>query len=241
LSARLRFTVNSIKERKGRSSVLTLSVKNCICLGWSARDAAALQAHVEELAKLGIRGPLETPEVFVVSTRLVTTGSRIAVKNDETSGEVEYVLVVHGGRTYATVGSDHTDRRLEAKDILQSKRRYAKVISKNVWPLDEVIGHWDSLILRSWCNRDSDSDQELYQEASVSALIPPESVIRKLETVVSTTEDALVMSGTIPTVSEKLVFAQRFVMEMEDPVLGRSLGSEYEILHSRRRRNRSAR
>src|ERR1700758_3123389 len=101
----------SVDSAKGKSP-LNLTPANLVCLGWSARDRNQLEGHVRELAKLGIRGPNEIPEAFIVTPELATTDSTVKVEHQQTSGEVEYVLVMANQNMYVTVGSDHTDRKL---------------------------------------------------------------------------------------------------------------------------------
>jgi hypothetical protein len=138
----------TVRSLKGKSQHF-MTPRNLVCLGWSARDRNQLEDHIRELAKLGIRGPKEIPEAFIVSPDLAITESEIKVEHGQTCGEVEYVLVMIDGKMYVTVGSDHTDRKLEAEDILKSKQRYPKVLSKELWPFEEVIDHWDKIILEA--------------------------------------------------------------------------------------------
>jgi hypothetical protein len=203
-----------------------MTPRNLVCLGWSARDRNQLEDHIRELAKLGIRGPKEIPEAFIVSPDLAITESEIKVEHGQTCGEVEYVLVMIDGKMYVTVGSDHTDRKLEAEDILKSKQRYPKVLSKELWPFEEVIDHWDKIILRSWCGTDV-SSLERYQEATLSELITPDDALQKFRSVFHDPADAILFSGTIPTVNGKLDFSNILVMEMSDPVMNRVILSGY--------------
>jgi hypothetical protein len=93
------------------------------------------------------------------------------VDSAETSGEAEFVLVQSDRGVLVGVGSDHTDRVREAVDVAESKALCGKVISQEVWPLQELQTHWDRLELRAWTT-DGDG-RRLYQEGRVDALLEP--------------------------------------------------------------------
>src|SRR5512135_1340434 len=143
----------NIALRQG-SHELMISAEHLICAGWVGRDRKALQAHVEELGRLGIPGPNRIPIYMNFSTYLLTTDDEITVVSSQSSGEVEYVLLCQGEKTWVTVGSDHTDRDVETKSIPGSKQMYAKWLAPECWPYREVKDHWDELILRCWVHKD---------------------------------------------------------------------------------------
>ena len=89
--------------------------------GFSARSEEERERHIAELREIGIEPVPRTPAFWHMSTNLLTTGSRIEVQGDATSGEVEYALFAHAGRTYVTVASDQTDREFERTSIPRSK------------------------------------------------------------------------------------------------------------------------
>ncbi len=71
----------------------------------------------------------------------------------ETSGEVEYALLVApGGDLYVTVASDYSDRSFERDGVQLSKQLYPDVFAAEVWPYSEVESHWDDLVL-DWLER----------------------------------------------------------------------------------------
>ena len=59
----------------------------------------------------------------------------------DSSGEIEPVIVAMTDGLWLTIGSDHTDRKAEAQGVALSKQLCAKPVGKDLWRLDEVVGH----------------------------------------------------------------------------------------------------
>ncbi len=215
-----------INCRKG-SQDLVFTADHLVCSGWVGRDRKALQAHVEELSKLGIPGPDRIPIYMNFSTYLLTTDDEISVVSAQSSGEVEYVLLCKGEDIWVTVGSDHTDRDVETKSIPGSKQMYAKWLAPDCWPYLEVKDHWDKMILRCWVHK---GDQRtLYQEAPLASILSPEEMLEKMPDRGQTKGKGLVFfSGTIATTGG-LVYGDSYELEMEDPVLNRMIKSQYQV------------
>ena len=72
---------------------------------------------------------------------------------DDTSGEVEPVLVGAADRLWVTVGADHTDRKLESYGVAVSKQVCPKALGRTAWRFEEVEPHWDRLLLRSFIRK----------------------------------------------------------------------------------------
>lgn len=117
-----------------RASRLDFEVRHLWNGGWAARDQGALRRHVEEMERLGVAGPTTTPILFPLASTLATTANRVEVLGGETSGEVEYALLVDAGRILVTVASDHTDRGFERYDIQASKQLYPDVLASEHGP-----------------------------------------------------------------------------------------------------------
>ncbi|MEC9166239.1 MAG: DUF2848 family protein, partial [Pseudomonadota bacterium] len=47
-------------------------IENLVIAGWTGRDAASVQHHVEELAELGVPGPSTVPLYYRAGRNLVT-------------------------------------------------------------------------------------------------------------------------------------------------------------------------
>ncbi len=190
--------------------------------GWTGRNREEVLAHIEELRNLGIPEPEGVPSFFPVSCNLLDSSVRVQVIGDRTCGEVEYVLLVEGGRLkYVTVGSDHTDRDVERSSIHLSKQLYPKVIPPLIWSYEEVRDHWDELILRMQV------DGILSQESKLSSLLPPEELLR-LSGIAN--ENAIIFSGSISWIGRTLRFGRRYSFSLMDPVAGRRIGFSYEVV-----------
>jgi hypothetical protein len=213
----------TVEGKEGRKS-LEFEARALFCGGYAGRDQDEVRQHVEELRRIGVPAPERTPVAYPVSTTLLTTDEEIEVQNEETSGEVEYVVLVGEDKLYVTVGSDHTDRELEKISVPKAKQMYPKVIPRAVWLYDEVKDHWDELVIRSYIVKDG--ERKLYQARPLEALIDVETLMN----VVSECGPGCVLfSGTIPTVDGELVYADEFEMEMHDPVFDRNIGHRYKI------------
>jgi hypothetical protein len=81
-----------------------------------------------------------------------------------------------------------------------------------------VKPHWERLILRSW------ADGVLYQEGAVDAMRSPEDLMGRFPL----KPGYAMFCGTLAA-RGGIRPAQRFRMELEDPVLRRKLGHEYAI------------
>ena len=221
---KIKFVADSL--RKGEYSI-EISIKRLICFGWSGRVKEKVMEHVKELAKLGIPGPKSIPEIYLIPPYLAYTGDYIEVYTKVDSGEVEYVLLFSDeGEIYVSVGSDHTDRVLERFSIEKSKQIYPKVIAPKVWLYEEVIDHWDDLILRSRIK--VDERMEIYQEDCLKALIRPEEIMKIIEKYFDLRNMAI-FSGTIPTKKGEVVSTSFFEMEFVDPILRRVIKHSYKI------------
>lgn len=209
---------------------LTLTFDTLICGGFSGRNQEAINRHVEELRAHGLEAPRQTPMFFKITTSQALTESTVEVLTGHTSGEVEFVLLcVAGEPQWVTVGSDHTDRDLERYSIAGSKQMYPKIVAPTVWPLAEVLDHWDTLILRSWV--DIAGERRPYQEDTLQAMLPPAELLAAAarEYGPPALQRAVVFSGTLATLGGELLFGDGFAIELLDPVLGRRIQHNYTI------------
>ena len=92
----------------------TVAVENCVVAGWTGRDKAALDHHIEELAAIGVQGPSTVPLYYRVAVEQVVQRTSVQVLGGDSSGEVEPVLIATENGLLLTVGSDHTDRKVES-------------------------------------------------------------------------------------------------------------------------------
>ncbi len=219
----LTFTVAS---RQGQT-LLPFQVRMLWNGGWAGRDQEAVRRHAAELASHGVAPPTTVPIYFPLSNNLATTSDVIQVLGEETSGEIEYALLfADDGGIYVTVASDHSDRAAERYGIQLCKQLYPDVLAAEVWPYGEVREHWDRLVLRCWAiHREG---RTLYQQAALAELLDAETWLAVLERGQIRRPGLVFLSGTPPTLGG-LIFAQAYDLELEDPVLGRSLRHHYRV------------
>lgn len=216
-----------IEEKTGKRRI-TYDLRGVILCGYTGRDQSAVQRHIEELKKDGIEPPSSVPTFYPKPPQGMALEGDIQVEGHETSGEVEYVLLVDGNRVYVAVGSDHTDRELERINILKSKQVSPAILSRNLWNYKEIKDNWDQIEIRSWVLREG--KRTLYQDSTLGTILPPEELIRLVQQQVKgSLKGIAIFSGTPPLVTEKIVFTDRFEGELLDPVLKRKITIGYSI------------
>jgi hypothetical protein len=196
-----------------------------ISICWTGRDPATVEHHIAELAAIGVARPRSIPCFYRLGANLLTTSTYLDFTGSDSSGEAEFVLVSMPEGIFVGVGSDHTDRKVESYGVTVSKQMCPKPISHELWPLAELLAHWDKLVLRSWVTRDNGT--LLYQQGEVTRMLPPMDLISRYSEGDGTLPVGTVMfCGTMPLLAE-MGAARHFEMELEDPVLGRSLRHGY--------------
>jgi hypothetical protein len=209
------------------SQRVQVPISAVVIAGWTGRDAAAVQEHISELEELGVKRPSTVPMFYPVASARLTTRDTIEALGNESSGEVEFVLLQHDRRLWLSVGSDHTDRRVETYDICVSKQMCDKPIASTWWALDEVQAHWDRLILRSYIGQGS--DRALYQHGSVAAMLEPAALLARYRQTGGNFRDGMLMfCGTLPA-QGGIRPSQHFSFEIDDPVTGRTIRHGYAI------------
>jgi hypothetical protein len=210
---------------RGRASQPTsVPVRNAVIAGWTGRDRAAVEKHIEELAALGVKRPASVPLFYRISAVRVTTTGCIEVLGETSSGEVEFVLLQYGGHLWLGVGSDHTDRDVETFNIGVSKQMCDKPAGSIWWSFDEIAPHWDRLILRSHVG----PERILYQEGSVNSLLEPAELIARYAGCRALPDKTMMFCGTLPA-HGGVRPSRHFAIELEDPVLDRKIRHEYRI------------
>jgi hypothetical protein len=206
---------------------LTLPIDRAVMAGWTGRDPVARDRHIAELEAIGIARPATTPIYYRVASRRLTMADSIEVSGSETSGEVEFVLIGWEGRIFVGVGSDHTDRRVESYSVTVSKQMCDKPIASVLWELEEVAGHWDRMILRSfaWI----DGARVLYQEGTLDSMLSVEELIERGFGGARLPDGCAMFGGTFAA-KGGIRPASRFEFELEDPVLKRRIGHGYDVI-----------
>lgn len=205
---------------------IAVEVDTLIIAGWAGRDAAAIEHHIEELAALGIPRPSTTPVYYRVSAATLTQAERFVVLGPDSSGEVEPLIVSLADGLWIGLGSDHTDRKAETFGIALSKQLCGKPVGRQLWRYEEVEAHWDELVLRSFAT--IGGERVLYQQSPVSSLRTPRDLIRQ-HTGTDTLPPGTAMYCGTPGAIGGIRPGTRFEMELEDPVLGRTLRHAYDI------------
>ena len=212
---------------RGMLTPLTMSIDQAVIAGWTGRDPVARDKHIAELEALGIARPATTPIYYRCSARRLTTSDIIEVCGADSSGEVEFVLIGWQGRIFVGLGSDHTDRKVESYSVTVSKQMCDKPMSPVLWELEEVIGHWDQMVLRSWAW--FDGQRTLYQEGTLDAMLPVKELIDR-GFGRSGLPDGCAMFGGTFAAKGGIRPSVRFEYELEDPVLKRKITHAYDVI-----------
>jgi hypothetical protein len=200
-------------------------VERLIVAGWTGRDKAAVERHIAELAAIGVKPPRSVPCFYRLGANLLTVAEELEVVGEDSSGEVEFVLVSATDGLYVGVGSDHTDRKVEAYGVTVAKQMCPKAIGPELWRFADVEAHWDALQLRAHVVRRG--QRLLYQEGSVAKLLSPFDLMARLpESPGSLPPGTAMFCGTLPVVGN-IAGGERFEIELVDPVKKRNLKHEY--------------
>jgi hypothetical protein len=219
----LTFTV----EARSGPTPLTLAIDQLVIAGWTGRDPVARDKHIAELEALGIARPATTPIYYRASARRLTQEDSIEACGNDSSGEVEFVLIGWQGRVFVGLGSDHTDRKVESYNVTVSKQMCDKPIASVLWELEDVAAHWDRLILRAYAV--INGKRELYQEGTLDAMLPVDELIKR-GFAGSKFPDACAMFGGTFAAKGGIRPADRFEFELEDPVLKRKISHAYDVV-----------
>lgn len=219
----LTFTVDA----QGSTTPLTLAIDKAVIAGWTGRDPVARDKHIAELEAVGIARPASTPIYYRCSARRLTLADRIECTGGDSSGEVEFVLFGWQGRIFVGCGSDHTDRKVEAYSVTVSKQMCDKVVASTLWELEDVIDHWDKMILRSWAT--IKGERVLYQEGTLDAMLPVADLIARGFGGGKLPDGCAMFGGTFAA-KGGIRPADRFDFELEDPVLKRTIRHGYDVI-----------
>jgi hypothetical protein len=202
--------------------------RHAVLGGFSARLAEERQRHIDELRQIGIDPPARVPAFWAVSRWLLTTAGDIEVQGDRTSGEGEYALIAHEGRTFVAVASDQTDRHFEQYSIPRSKQLCPKVLSREVVLLDEVIDRWDGIALTSEISADGQIWQD-YQQTTLEALLDPGALVRGACGDEALPDGTVLLSGTVPLVDGVTRYLPHFRAELVIPDFATPLRLSYSV------------
>jgi uncharacterized protein DUF2848 len=203
-----------------------ITIDQAVVAGWTGRDPAAVEKHIKELEALGVKRPATTPIFYRVSAARLTTSDTIEAVGESSGGEVEFVLLQHGGRLWVGIGSDHTDREVEKYGVTVSKQMCEKPIAPTFWPYDDVAPHWDRLLLRAHVVEGG--KRALYQEGAVTAMMDPLALTKRHAADGRLADGTLMFCGTLAA-HGGVRATNEFAFELEDPVLGRKIAHAYKV------------
>jgi hypothetical protein len=214
-----------VEDSAGRRE-RSASAESLVIAGWTGRDLSSLERHMRELEELGVARPATVPVFYRVAAKLLSQEEDVEVLGANSSGEAEPVVFATGGGLWLGIGSDHTDRSVETFSVAASKQICPKPIGRTVWPLGEIGDHWDRLVLRSYVTMGS--SRELYQQGSLDQLRSAVELIELYTQGAGLEPGTVMFCGTLP-VRGALRGGQRFELELEDPVMRRSLRHAYQV------------
>lgn len=201
-----------------------VEARRLVVAGFTGRDAGSVARHLDELAAAGVPCPQMTPTAYHLNPVLVSQTPVVVIGSPHTSGEVEPVLVVWGGRRLLTVGSDHTDREIESRAIDAAKAACPKVVGRSCIDLAVLPdGAWDRIELRSELE-----NSQLYQLGTLADLLPLDDLLAQIEDGFRLAEGDVVFLGTVPTV-DGLRFSSTFRASLAIPE-GPTLALDYRIV-----------
>lgn len=197
----------------GTGETIELSDYTAIVAGYTGRDAAAVQHHIDELAAIGVAPPPEVPMFYPVESTTVTPAAELPVAGDQTSGEIEPLYIRYGGRYYFGIASDHTDRYVETFDIGDSKRACPKPVSGTVIAVPDLQKlNLDDCRARSWV------DGRLYQDGTLNGLRTPANVVELLlERTAIGDGDFVCLGGTLPVIGGDFIYGREWRIELTFP------------------------
>jgi hypothetical protein len=203
-------------------------IGDLVIAGFTGRDQRAVEAHIAELEEIGVKRPATVPVFYRVAAANLTSEAHITVLGEASSGEVEFVLFKLEDGLWIGVGSDHTDRELEAKyTVAASKQVCAKPIARDLWRFTDINSHWDTLELRAWAT--IGGEHGLYQQGKVSDMMSPDALIAQHAAHFGDIAVGTAMFCGTFAVAGGPRPGSRFEFEIFDPILDRRISHAYAI------------
>lgn len=201
---------------------VTFDIHHLVVAGWTGRDQDKVQHHIDELAAIGVAPPSQVPLFYRTSANLVQQSDHLEVLGAGTSGEVEPLVIHAKGALWLGLGSDHTDRPLEAHSVAASKQACAKPVADMLWPMDEVKDHLDDLELH--CDIRENGAWVTYQTGTLSSIRPLADLVAAYEL----PDGGAMLCGTLGAIGG-VREGEAYRMRLTDPVLKREITLEYAM------------
>ncbi len=202
---------------------VSAGIERAIIAGYTGRNRVAVQAHIDELAAIGISAPPQVPMFYPIPRELLTNDAAVEVAGSATSGEIEPVLIRLESGLFLGMGSDHTDRDVERRDIGESKASAPKPVSRRLVPFEDLETQWDDIELSC------ELDGALYQHGFLAELTHPRDLLREFTARGNELRlgDAMFL-GTMPLVSGEFVYGTHYQLRMTLPS-GIRIEHEYHV------------
>ncbi len=213
-------------QTKTSATKAKLPLSDFVIAGWTGRDKAAVEKHIVELEELGVARPASTPVYYRCAASRLTTHTEIESTGEQSSGEVEFALIKQGGKLWVGLASDHTDRAVETYNVTVSKQMCDKPIAPVLWLFDDLINHWEGIIMRSYIIENG--ERVLYQEGTVVTMLDPLELLHGFMPLAQLPDGFVMMCGTFAA-KGGIRPSSRFEFEMEDTVLKRTIRHGYSI------------
>ena len=223
------FSFQSVLEQtNGKKHTIELQMDCCVAAGYTGRDQASVQAHIDELKKIGVATPYNIPAMYWISPSRITSHDTIVVVGQETSPEVEFFLATdQNNKMYMTVASDHTDRELESVSVGKSKQVCDKILGDVFWDVDEIKNHWDSICLSSKVI--NNGKWVTYQSGTLGAILHYQELLDLIKADAPAGQCPSLLSGTLPIIGGDVVYTSSCEICIQDPILKREITKRYNI------------
>lgn len=212
----------NVVTKKGNEK-LELIPEHVYVVGYSGSNKEKIYEHIKELQEqLNVAPPKKIPTIFEVSKEILTQDKNLYFVGEKTSGECEFVIIMKNSKLYIGLGSDHSDRELEAISVPKAKQICLKPISYDVWEYDEIKEHFSQIKLSA------KSDFEDYQIGTLADIISVEEILNELNKSLGKIDNCIIYSGTVPLVAG-YKYGKNFYLELKDEILGRKISFDYNI------------
>ncbi len=230
----LHFSLESVDPRGAASSrVVAVEPRRFVIAGWTGRDVKAIEHHIEELAELGVPRPSSVPLYYRASKELLSQSPSLEVLGSDSSGEAEPVLFFAQGEWWLTVGSDHTDRKVESYSVAVSKQMCVKPVASAAWRWSEIVSRQDEIVLESRILEDG--EWVSYQRGTLASIRPLESLRDGYLSQGNEAQEGFFLScgtlGAIPNAQGKGIRpAQAMEIAIRDTSRSRAIVHRYAVL-----------
>ena len=191
---------------------ISLIQPTLILAGYTGSDDAAIRAHIDEMAAIGVPKPSTIPTFTELNAGLLTSEPQIVVLAENTSGEAEPVLIRHGADYYLGLGSDHTDRDMERESIPASKAACPKPVGRTIIPMAGPPSSWtwgDGRIA-------STVDGKPYQDEPLLAIRTLADLLAALESALGPIAGDLVMfCGTVGLIDGEYLPGEKWLLSLQ--------------------------